>query len=111
MAEGTTPSGVAATIGGEAVGAVEPVRLGKAKGGGVRWRVRVAGIRAWRLGDEVAVTGDAGGGFSVSASGLAYAGAVLASGDFAKNGGHDAMCALAAFHDAEVAYRAKHPQA
>ena len=90
---------------------MEPVRLGKAKGGGVRWRVRVAGIRAWRLGDEVVVTGDAGGGFSVTASGLAYAGAVLASGDFAKNGGHDAMCALAAFHDAEVAYRAKHPQA
>ena len=108
VAEGTTPSGVAATIGGEAVGAVEPVRLGKAKGGGVRWRVRVAGIRAWRLGDEVVVTGDAGGRFSVSASGLAYAGAVLASGDFAKNGGHDAMCALVAFHDAEVAYRAKH---
>ena len=111
VAEGTTPSGVVATVGGEAVDAGEPVRLGKAKDGGVRWRVRVAGIRAWRLGDEVAVAGDAGGGFSVTASGLAYARAVLASGDFAENGGHDAMCALAAFHDAEMAYRAKHPQA
>ena len=108
VADGIEPVVTYAELGDDAVNVGEPVRLGGADGGGVRWRVRVFGIRAWQLGDEVVVTGDAGGEFEVRASGLAYASALLGVADYAGNGGHDAMCALVAFHDAEVAYRAKH---
>ncbi len=108
VAEGVTPTVASATLGGRAVDVAAPARLGKASGGGIRWRVRVPGIRAWQLGEEVVVTGDADGGFSVSASGLAYAGAMLGVDSYAGNGGHDAMCALYAFHQAEVAYRSTH---
>ncbi len=103
--EGVTPAVTYVTIGDRSVEGVAPTKLGNASGGGVRWRVRVPGIRGWELGLPVVVTGDAEGGFSVTASCLAYAGAILGIDSFDANGGHDAICALVAYGDAEVAYR------
>ena len=106
--EGVTPAVASVTIGNRSVEGVAPTKLGNASGGGVRWRVRVPGIRGWELGLPVVVTGDASGTFEVDASGLAYASAMLGIDSFDANGGHDAMCALVAYGDTQVAYRDAH---
>ena len=96
------PEGVTALVSGG-----DPVEPTVAKSG-KRWRVRVAGIQAQHLDREVTVAGTAGGGtFTVTASPLAYVGAVLGSDDFgleAKN----AMCALYQYHVAAKRYVAEH---
>lgn len=99
------PTVALATVGSRIVEVAAPESLGPATGGGVRWRVRVPGIRGWELGLSVEVTGDADGRFEVNASGLAYARAMLGVESYASSG-HDAMCALVAYHDAQVAYGA-----
>ena len=98
------PTVTTATLGGEPVPAS---RLSVAKVGD-RWRVRVAGIRGWQLAEPVVVTGDCGGRFVLTASGYAFANALLGAEAHAQDGGHDAACALVAYAQAELAYRAVH---
>ncbi len=68
-----------------------------------RWRVRVPGLRATQLGNELKVVGTAGGGgFTVTASGLAYVRAALGLAD--KDGSHAAMCSVYQYHKAAYNY-------
>ncbi len=103
--DGVKPTITTATLGGKSVPAskLSVTRVGS------RWRVRIAGIRGWQLADPIVVTGDCGGEFVLKGSGYAYVKLLLGAEAHAQDGGHDAACALVAYAQAELAYRAAHP--
>ena len=70
---------------------------------GNRYRVSFTGIKAYELGNDLVITGNADGAFSVTVSGLSYVRAVLKNDSFdetAKN----AVCALYNYYAAALAY-------
>ena len=94
---GTRPTNVTASVGGDTF-EVEAVKSGK------KWRLRVPGIRAQNLREDVTFAGTAGSGvFTVTVSPLAYAGAVLKAGTYGTEA-ETAMCALWQYHLATFNY-------
>jgi hypothetical protein len=70
---------------------------------GNRYRISFTGIKAQELGDNLVITGDADGAFSVTVSGLSYVRAVLNNASF-NAAAKDAVCALYGYYAAAVAY-------
>ena len=68
-----------------------------------RYRVRISGISALQFGDNISISGNARGNFTINVSALAYVRNVLNSDSF----GDDAKDAMAAFYkycEAAIAY-------